>query len=64
MNKTKIEKTEKIKRTKRDYKKPTLRVIDLAAEEVLAIGCKTTTGGTASLAMPCLPGNSCSGPGS
>jgi hypothetical protein len=29
---------------KRDYEKPRLRIIELAAEEVLAAGCKTVTG--------------------
>lgn len=32
------------KKKKLGYEKPRLRAIDLAAEEVLAIGCKTTTG--------------------
>ena len=27
------------------YEKPRLRVIELAAEEVLAVGCKTNAGG-------------------
>ena len=28
---------------KREYQRPELRVIELAAEEVLAVGCKLTT---------------------
>ncbi len=30
---------------KRVYKKPMLRTIELAAEEVLAVGCKIASGG-------------------
>jgi hypothetical protein len=33
--------------TKRRYEKPRLRIIELVAEEVLAIGCKFIDGGTA-----------------
>jgi hypothetical protein len=33
---------EKTKDTKEVYEKPRLRSIELAAEEVLAVGCKTT----------------------
>ncbi|MFZ3138774.1 MAG: hypothetical protein WA126_15440 [Thermodesulfovibrionales bacterium] len=32
------------KKEKQAYKKPRLRIIELTAEEVLAIGCKTATG--------------------
>ncbi|MFZ5905900.1 MAG: hypothetical protein ACOYVJ_00645 [Nitrospirota bacterium] len=32
---------------KQPYEKPRLRVIDLTAEEVLAVGCKTTSSGNA-----------------
>ncbi len=32
------------KKTKQAYEKPRLRMIELAAEEVLAIGCKTFSG--------------------
>lgn len=32
--------------SKRRYEKPRLRVIELAADEVLAVGCKTDSGGT------------------
>jgi len=48
---------------KRPYEKPRLRTIELAAEEVLAAGCKTVGGGFAPLASPCLM-NSCAGLGS
>lgn len=37
---------------KRAYEKPRLRVIELAAEEVLAIGCKTNSE-SASGSTPC-----------
>lgn len=30
---------------KRKYKKPTVRVVHLAAKEVLAVGCKLASGG-------------------
>jgi hypothetical protein len=29
---------------KREYEKPVLRAIELAADEVLAVGCKATSG--------------------
>lgn len=34
-----------VDKKKRDYEKPMLRVVDLAAEEVLAVGCKLAEGG-------------------
>ena len=51
--------TEATHQTKLPYEKPKLRVIDLAAEEILGIGCKTsTTGGqanpTSCLTLPCI----------
>jgi hypothetical protein len=48
---------------KRTYEKPRLRTIELAAEEVLAAGCKTIGGGAAPFASPCMI-NSCAGLGS
>jgi hypothetical protein len=33
---------DKKEKEKRTYEKPTLRTIELAAEEVLTVGCKTT----------------------
>ena len=51
------------KSKKKTYEKPKLRTIELAAEEVLAAGCKTVGGGFAPLASPCLI-NSCTGLGS
>lgn len=41
-------------RTKLPYERPKLRIIELAAEEVLAIGCKLTSGGWASGVTPCV----------
>jgi hypothetical protein len=35
---------EKDKSPKQAYEKPRLRVIELAAEEILAVGCKTSPG--------------------
>jgi hypothetical protein len=45
------------------YEKPQLRIIELAAEEVLAAGCKLSGGGFAFGVAPC-PNNGCAGPGS
>jgi hypothetical protein len=40
---------------KQPYEKPRLRVIELTAEEVLAVGCKTASSGTAPRkAPPCM----------
>ncbi len=39
------------------YEKPRLRVVDLLAGEVLAIGCKLSTFGTAWGVTPCTAGN-------
>ena len=52
------------KKKKDVYQKPRLRTIELAAEEVLGVGCKLTSGGFASGAYPCFPGNNCSQAGS
>ncbi len=48
---------------KRTYEKPSLRKIDLAAEEIMAVGCKLSAGGSAPLGSPCTL-NNCSSPGS
>jgi len=48
---------------KKEYEKPKLRTIELAAEEVLAAGCKLVSGGFAPMAVPCMA-NGCSGIGS
>ncbi len=42
---------------KKTYEKPRLRIIELAAEEVLAAGCKLTGGGFAADAVPCAANN-------
>jgi len=46
-------------KSKRSYEKPKLRVIELTAEEVLGMGCKTTTSGGGPLSPTC----ACSTPG-
>lgn len=53
---------DKIKRT---YKKPRLRIIELAAEEVLAVGCKMTAGGSPAIgnAINCHAPNFCANKG-
>jgi hypothetical protein len=38
--------------TKRPYEKPELTVIDFSADEVMAVGCKVSSGGTSKLAAP------------
>jgi len=48
--------------SKRPYEKPALRVIELAADEVLAVGCKNNTA-PARLGVTCLA-NRCAGSGS
>jgi hypothetical protein len=37
---------------KRPYEKPELTVIDFSADEVMAVGCKVSSGGTSKLAAP------------
>ena len=49
---------------KRVYKKPRLRTIELAAEEVLAVGCKLASGGWASGDPVTCVGNGCASAGS
>jgi hypothetical protein len=52
----------KAKREKRrPYEKPKLRVIELAAEEVLGIGCKI--GGEGASGISTCAGGGCSAPG-
>ena len=53
----------KEQQNKKKYEKPSLRVIELAAEEVLVAGCKTISGGSAVGSMPCTFSR-CSGRGS
>jgi len=50
---------------KQTYEKPRLRTIELAAEEILAIGCKALSSGTApgSTTPPCMVRH-CAGKGS
>lgn len=52
---------------KRPYEKPVLRIIELAAEEVLAVGCKTQnigTRGSGNGKAICTFPSQCFGPGS
>ena len=51
------------KEAKKHYERPMLRIIELAADEILSVGCKTSTGGRAFGAIPCVAG-SCAGQGS
>lgn len=48
---------------KQTYEKPRLRTIELAAEEVLGVGCKLASSGFAFDQTPCTPGP-CSAEGS
>jgi hypothetical protein len=49
-----VENIEQKLNVKQNYEKPMLRVIELAAEEVLAVGCKTINGGGGNpTAIPC-----------
>ncbi len=49
---------------KRAYKKPRLRIIELAADEVLAVGCKIRVGASAPWDPASCIGNACAGEGS
>jgi hypothetical protein len=49
---------------KRPYERPRLRRIELAAEEVLVVGCKSQSGGIAYLNPPPCSAHHCAGPGS
>jgi len=52
------------KENKLEYEKPRLRAIELAAEEVLATGCKTSASGTAFGGGPTCIIRNCAGAGS
>jgi hypothetical protein len=52
------------KKSKKPYEKPMLRTIELAAEEVLAVGCKLAGSGNAYGSVVSCIVNSCAGPGS
>ncbi len=54
---------EKEKKSRKTYEKPRLRVIELAAEEVLGVGCKSASGGFARGAAVCMF-STCAGAGS
>ena len=49
---------------KQTYEKPRLRTIELAAEEILAIGCKTNSGTAPGSSTPPCMIRHCSGKGS
>lgn len=51
---------------KQPYEKPVLRVIELAAEETLVLGCKMASGGILARKNPvgCIGLSHCSGKGS
>jgi hypothetical protein len=53
----------KVKKTY-PYEKPKLTIIELAAEEVLAVGCKTASGGSAVGGGPTCMFRHCAGLGS
>jgi hypothetical protein len=50
-------------KNKKLYKKPGLRIIELETDQVLVLGCKLDSGGTASDAVPCIA-NFCADAGS
>ncbi|RLE32463.1 MAG: hypothetical protein DRJ61_09390 [Acidobacteria bacterium] len=50
-------------RPRRHYEKPTLLVIPLVADEVLAVGCKLDNGGSGPVGISCTSAH-CSAPGS
>ena len=59
--------SDEAKKEKRPYEKPVLRIIELAAEEVLAVGCKTQQVGTSGFGNGkaiCTFPRQCYGPGS
>lgn len=50
-------------RTRQQYEKPSLLVISLVAEEVLAVGCKLDGGGSGPIGASCTA-SACQAPGS
>ncbi len=46
------------------YEKPILRIIELSAEEVLSVGCKSSSGGFSVASPPPCIAHTCAGPGS
>ena len=64
---TEIKEKENQARAKSIYQKPRLRVIELVAEEVLAVGCKLPGSGIRGFGNPgptCKVPRTCFGPGS
>lgn len=58
-----MERDERDEKIRRPYEKPTLRIIELASEEVMSVGCKTNSGGFAVGSQICTF-RSCAGAGS
>ena len=59
-----MESNDKKEKDKHVYKKPVLRIIELATDEVMALGCKLAGGGSAFALTPCVNINNCSAAGS
>lgn len=59
-----METDKKEKDEKQAYERPALRIIELSAEEVLAVGCKTGSSGFASGHPPPCMAHNCAGVGS
>jgi len=47
---------------KQPYEKPDIKAIELVADEVLAVGCKTSIAGSGGKGKPVAPPFSCTGP--
>ncbi len=63
MTNTRIKPEEEKENIKRTYEKPRLLAIELSVDEVLGIGCKLWSGGSAYGVTPC-PANICLSGGS
>ncbi len=48
---------------RKEYQRPEVKIIELKAEETLAVGCKLADGGSASGGFTCVS-NACAEPGS
>ena len=58
------EKQSREKKQRRDYERPTLTRVGLVADQVLAVGCKLDTGGSAPLSIGSCTASSCLDAGS
>ena len=54
--------SEKNKQKKRPYDKPDVKIIELVADEVLAVGCKTNVSGSGGKGQPAIVPFSCVAP--